>query len=143
MSSSSTTGYVSDNNVSSTSPPSNSIARGTFPKTILQLMEQGFMSADEQITELLTNLQYSQNVYALKYILEHKGGSVSVEILNTVSKSLYSQEFDDVFSWETIIKLEWRLRIIIIILEQMYQNDCQFTDRFFDSIQQSISIHKN
>jgi len=36
-------------------------------------MKQGLMSADEQITELLTNLKYSRNIYAVKYILEHKG----------------------------------------------------------------------
>ena len=79
-------------------------------------MEQGLMSADEQIEELLTGLKYSRNVYALKYILEHKGDSVSVEMLNTALQSLCSQEFDNVFSGETIIKLEWQLRIIMTIL---------------------------
>src|SRR6185436_19422730 len=132
MSSSSATGYVSDkvltSNASSMSFSTSmrTPTQGIFPKTILQLMEQGLMSADEQITELLTNLQYSQNIYALKYILEHKKGSVSVEILNTALQSLCSQEFDNVFSGEIIIKLEWQLRIVVLILELMYQK-CQFT----------------
>src|SRR6185369_5380131 len=104
-----------------TSTPSNTLNQGSFPKVILQLMEQGLMSADEQIKELLTDLQYSRNIYALKYILEHKGDSVSVDMLNTAVKSLCSQEFDDVFSEETIIKLEWQLRIIVSIMEQMCQ----------------------
>src|SRR6185312_11656949 len=94
---------------SMTSTPSNTVNQGNFPKVILQLMEQGLMSADEQIEELLTGLKYSQNIYALKYILEHKRDSVSVDILDTAVKSLCSQEFDDVFSEEMTIKLEWRL----------------------------------
>jgi len=150
MSSSSTTSYVSDNvptatlnassMTSSTSKPSNTVNQGSFPKVILQLMEQGLMSTDEQIEELLTSLKYSRNIYALKYILEHKGNSVSVEMLNTAVKSLCSQGFDDVFSGETIIKLEWQLRIIVSIMEQMCQNKCQFTYQFLDGIRQATML---
>ena len=106
-------------------------------------MEQGLMSADEQIEELLTGLKYSRNIYALRYILEHKGGSVSVEVLITAMKSLCSQEFDEVFSGETAIKLEWQLRIIVTILELMCQNKCQFTCSFIDGIRQAISKYKD
>src|SRR6185312_7995084 len=110
---------------SSKSSQSNIVNQGSFPKIVLQLVEQGLVSADAQIKGLLMELQYSENIYALKYILEHKGNSVSVEVLNTALKSLCSQEFDDVFSGETVIKLEWQLRIIMTILEQMSQNKCQ------------------
>ena len=151
MSSSSTTNYVSDNFLTSTSAPSmtssastpsNPVNQGDFPKIILQLMEQGLMSADAQIKGLLTELQLSENIYALKYILEHKGDSVSVDMLDTALKSLCSQEFDNMFSRESTIKLEWRLRITIIILEQMFQNECQFTCQFLDDIRQATSMYK-
>jgi len=129
--------------MTSTSTASTTVNQSSFPKIILQLMEQGLMSADEQIEELLTGLKYSRNIYALRYILEHKGDSVSVEVLSTAVDSLCSQEFDKVFSGETAIKLEWNLRIIITILEQMCQNGCQFTGRFADCIRQFISVYKN
>src|SRR5689334_11918777 len=98
----STTGYVSDkvfttsasSMSSSTSTLSNSTTQGTFPKTILQLMENGLMTADEQIKGLFTDLQYSENFYALKYILQHKGDAVSVDVLNKALKSiLYAEKF--------------------------------------------------
>ena len=90
-------------------------------------------------------MKYSENIYALKYILEHKGDSVSVEVLhvNTALKSLCSQAFDDVFSGETTIKLEWQLRIIVTILEQMHQKECQFMGSFLDGIRQATSTYKN
>src|SRR6185369_9743000 len=153
MSSSSTTSNVSHNILttsalsnpsmtSSASTLSNTVDQGSFPKVILQLMEQGLMSANAQVKGLLTDLKYSENIYALKYILEHKGDSVSVEMLDTALKSLCSQEFDDVFSGETAIKLEWQLRIIVTILEQMCQNECQFTCQFLDGIRQATSMYK-
>src|SRR6185369_6006327 len=129
--------------MTSTSKPSDTVKQGDFPKIILLLMEQGFMSADAQIKGLLTELQLSENIYALKYILEHKGDSASVEVLNMALKSLCSQEFDDVFSEETTIKLEWQLRIIMTILEQMCQKKCRFTCQFLDCIRQAASMYKN
>ena len=86
MSSSSTTGYVSGSiSTSALSAPtlSNTVNQGGFPKVILQLMEQGLMSADAQLKKLSEDLKYSENIYALKYILEHKGDSVSVDMLDT------------------------------------------------------------
>jgi hypothetical protein len=145
MSSSSTTSYVSDNvsTATSTSTPSNAVNQASFPKIILQLMEQGLTSANAQVKGLLTDLKYSENTYALKYILEHKGDSVSVDMLDTAVKSLCSQEFDEVFSEETDIKLEWQLRIIITILEQMCQKKCRFTSQFLDGIRPATSKYKN
>src|SRR6185312_6698508 len=150
MSTSSTTCYTfptastpSAHSMTSSSISSNTVNKGGFPKIILHLMEHGLMSADAQIERLLTNLKYPQNIYALKYILEHKGDSVSVDMLDTALKSLCSQEFDNVFSRESTIKLEWRLRIIIIILERMCQNECQFPGSFLDNIRQAISTYKN
>src|SRR5690242_6606323 len=93
-----TTSVPSTSSMTSTSTPSNTVNQGSFPKIIFQLMEQGLMSADAQIKGLLTDIQYSENIYALKYILEHKGESVSVEMLTTAVSSLCSQEFDKVFS---------------------------------------------
>src|SRR6185312_2506667 len=124
----STTGYAADTSTASalSTPSMTSSTQGSFPKIILQLMEQGLMSADDQIKELLTDLKYSRNIYALKHILKHKGDSVSVDMLETALESLCSQEFNNVFSEETTIKLEWRLRIIVTILEQMSQKKCQF-----------------
>ena len=66
-------------------------------------MEQGLMSADAQIKGLLADLQDPENVYALKYILEYKGDSVSVGVLIKAAKSLCCQEFDEVFSGETTL----------------------------------------
>src|SRR6185312_12934767 len=150
MSTSSTTCYTfptastpSAHSMTSSSISSNTVNKGGFPKIILHLMEHGLMSADAQIERLLTNLKYPQNIYALKYILEHKGDSVSVDMLDTALKSLCSQEFDDVFSEETNIKLEWRLRIIVTILEQMCQKKSQFTSQFLDGIRQATSKYKN
>src|SRR6185369_6158750 len=111
MSSSSTTSNVSHNILttsalsnpsmtSSASTLSNTVYQGSFPTVILQLMEQGLMSADAQIQGLLLNLKYSQNIYTLKYILEYNGDSASVEVLDTAVKSLCSQDFDEVFSGE-------------------------------------------
>src|SRR6185437_16925873 len=120
-----------------------SSTQGGFPKIILQLMEQGFTSANAQVKGLLTDLKYSENVYVLKYILEHKGDSVSVDMLETALESLCSQEFNNMFSEETTIELEWRLRIIVTILEQMSQKKCQFTRSFIDSIRQTSSKYKN
>src|SRR6185312_6428873 len=153
MSSSSTTDYASDDFLTtsaprtsatfSTSTLSNTATQGSFPKIIFQLMENGLTSANAQIKGLLTDLKYSENIYALKYVLEHRGDSVSVEMLDTAVKSLYSQEFDEVFSGETAIKFEWQLRIIVTILELMCQNKCQFTHPFIDGIRQATSKYKN
>src|SRR6185312_4169192 len=153
MSSSSTTDYASDDFLTtsaprtsatfSTSTLSNTATQGSFPKIIFQLMENGLTSANAQIKGLLTDLKYSENIYALKYVLEHRGDSVSVEMLDTAVKSLYSQEFDEVFSGETAIKFEWQLRIIVTILELMCQKKCQFTHPFINGIRQATSKYKN
>ena len=81
------------------------------------LIEQGRTSADAQIKELLTDIQYPENLYALKYVLEHEGKSVSSEVLIAAMESLYPQKTDKVFLKEAPIKLEWQLRIVVIILE--------------------------
>src|SRR6185436_16588629 len=91
----STASASSSSMTSSTSTPGNTVTQGSFSKIILELMEQGLMSPDAQMERLLTNLKYPKNIYALKYILEHKGDSVSVDVLDTVLKSLCSQEFDN------------------------------------------------
>src|SRR5689334_2376144 len=101
MSSTSTTNFVSDVLPTSSAPrssttsSSNTANADRFPKIIFELMEQGLQSPDAQIERLLTNLKYPQNIYALKYILEHNGDSVSVEMLDSALKSLCSQEFDN------------------------------------------------
>ena len=56
------------------------------------LIEQGRTSADAQIKELLTDIQYPENLYALKYVLEHEGKSVSVEVLTAAMEGLYPQK---------------------------------------------------
>src|SRR6185312_12213568 len=68
---------------------------------------------------------------------------VPIEMLDSALKSLCAQEFDNVFSRESTIKLEWRLRITITILEQMCRNECQFTIQFLDDIRQATSMYKD
>src|SRR5437764_14948195 len=82
------------------------VNQGTSPKLVHMMIEQGRNSADAQIKELLTDIQYPENLYALKYILEHEGKSVSSEVLVTVMQSLYPQDIDKVFPEEAHIKLE-------------------------------------
>ena len=78
-SSNSTTGYVLDNFLTSSAPSMTSTLNNTatrtqsnFPKIILRLVEHEHTSANAQVKGLLTDFKYSENIYALKYILEHK-----------------------------------------------------------------------
>jgi len=98
--------------------------------------------ADAQIEELLMNINRPENLYALQYILEHEGKSASVEVLAAAMESLYPQKTDKVFSEETPIKLEWQLRIIMIILELMCERKFQFTCQFLDDTRSATSMYK-
>src|SRR6185312_2365622 len=118
------------------------VSQKGFPKILLSLMGQGYILADVQIKELLTDIQYPENLYALKYILENKGDEVSVEVLKMAMEHLYPQKTDEVFSEETPIKLEWQLRTAITVLEQLCQNKCQFTSQFLDGIRKARSVYK-
>src|SRR6185436_14507313 len=94
------------------------VNQGDFPKLVCKLIEQGHTSADAQIKELLTDIQYPENLYAIKYVLEH-GESVSSEVLIATMESLYPQKTNKVLLKEEPINLEWQLRIVMIILEQL------------------------
>src|SRR5438128_223630 len=100
----------------SASTLNNTVNKGIFPRIILNLIEQGHTSTDAQIKMLLADVQYPENVYALKYTLEYNDDSVSEEVLKAAMKSLYPKELCEVYTEETLIKLEWRLRTIMVIL---------------------------
>ena len=91
---------------------------------------------------MLTDIQYPENLYALKYVLEHEGKSVSVEVLTAAMEDLYPQKTDKVFSEEAPIKLEWQLRTVITILEQMCERKFQFTCQFLDDTRNATSMYK-
>src|SRR6185369_8934026 len=116
--------------------------QSSFPKVIRKLIEQGYTSADAQIKELLTDIQYPENLYALKYVLSHEGKSVSVEVLTAAMEGLYPRKTDKVFSEEAPIKLEWQLRTVMTILEQMCERNFQFTCQFLDDTRNAVSVFK-
>ena len=76
--------------------PNNDVNEDSTPKLIRTLIEQGIISADAQIKELLTDIQYPENLYALKYILEHEG-EYSAEVLTMAMESLYPKQNGRVF----------------------------------------------
>ena len=88
------------------------------------------------------NIHRLENLYALKYILEHEGKSVSSEVLIAAMQSLYPQDIDKIFLKEAPIKLEWQLRTVIIILEQLCERESQFTCQFLDDARKAISVYK-
>ena len=127
---------------SSTLTQNNTVSQGIFPKIILQQIEQGHTSMDAHIETLLLNIKRSENLYALKYIIEYNGDDVSEEVLIAAMQSLFPKEPFKVYTKETVIKLEWQLFTIMAILEQMCQRDYKFTCQFLDDIRKAISIYK-
>src|SRR6185437_8347062 len=100
-----------------------------FSELMCKLTEQGHTEADAQIKELLTDIQYSENLYALKYILKHEGNSVLLETLITDMESFCPQTNDKAYSEDMLIRLEWQLRTVITILQQLHERKHQFTSQ--------------
>ena len=84
-----------------------------------KLTEQGHTSADARIKRLLTDIQYLENLYALKRIVKHEGNFVSLETLITAMESLCPKKNDTAYSEEMFIRLEWQLQTVITILQQL------------------------
>src|SRR6185369_16351165 len=118
------------------------VNQGSPPKLICKLIEQGHISADAQIKELLTDIQYPENLYALKYVLEREGNSVSLEMLVAAMDGLRPQTNEKAFSEEAPIKLEWQLRTITAILEQLCERKPILTSKFLDDIRKTTSMYK-
>src|SRR6185312_3654221 len=75
-------------------------------------------------------------------VLEREGKSVSSEILIMAMENLHPQQTDKVFLKEAPVKLEWQLRIIIIILEQLCERKPILTSQFLDDIRKTTSMYK-
>src|SRR5438128_3226462 len=95
---------------------------------------------DAHIQTLLLNVNRPEKLYALRYILEYN--EVPVVDLVTTMECLYSKQPIKGYTKETVIELEWRLQIIMNILEQLCRHEYNFTSQFLDEIRNAISIYK-
>ena len=77
----------------------------------------------------------------LNSLLNATESSVSREMLANAMRKLFPKSID-VYSEETTISLEWRLKIILAILEQICQKGYRLGHQFRNDMKTAISIYK-
>ncbi|GBC07943.1 hypothetical protein RclHR1_00780023 [Rhizophagus clarus] len=86
---------------------------------LLKLENEGFITPDEKVKELLKELTEPKFLYALKLLFENLQNKFSSQILISSLKSLANPTLFDYYSEENVARLELHLRNWIAVLERI------------------------
>ena len=89
-------------------------------QVLFKLEEDGFITPDDKVEELLTNLTKPKCLYALKVLFENLQNEFSSRAITNSLKALADPTPFDYYSKENITRLELHLRTWIAVLEQIH-----------------------
>jgi tetratricopeptide (TPR) repeat protein len=92
---------------------------------LLKLENEGFITPDEKVKELVKELIEPKYLYALKLLFENLQNKFSSHILIHSLKSLANPTLFDYYSEENLTRLELHLRAWIAVLERIHFSDPQ------------------
>ncbi|GBC07945.1 hypothetical protein RclHR1_00780025 [Rhizophagus clarus] len=87
---------------------------------LLKLENEGFITPDEKVKELVKELTEPKFLYALKLLFENLQNKFSSQILISSLKSLANPTLFDYYSEENVARLELHLRTWIAVLERIH-----------------------
>src|SRR5688572_3773854 len=116
-------------------------------KLLLKLEDNGFITPDEKVKELIKELTESKCLYALKLLFENLQNKFSSQTLINSLKALANPTLFDYYSKENMARLELHLRTWVAVLEQIHfslspiilSKDLQ--DKIYDSLARFAEIH--
>ncbi|RGB31320.1 hypothetical protein C1646_764207 [Rhizophagus diaphanus] len=88
-------------------------------KLLLRLENEGFITPDEKVKELVKELTEPKFLYALKLLFENLQNKFSSQILIISLKVLADSTLFDYYSKENVVRLELHLRTWIAVLERI------------------------
>jgi hypothetical protein len=86
---------------------------------LLRLENEGFITPDEKVKELVKELAEPKFLYALKLLLENLQNKFSSQVLISSLKVLANPTLFDYYSEENVMRLEYHLRTWIAVLERI------------------------
>ncbi|EXX54982.1 Rad53p [Rhizophagus irregularis DAOM 197198w] len=86
---------------------------------LFKLENEGFITPDEKVKELVKELTEPKFLYALKLLFENLKNDFSSQVLVGSLKSLTNPTLFDYYSEENVVRLELHLRVWIAVLERI------------------------
>ncbi|PKY62393.1 hypothetical protein RhiirA4_526857, partial [Rhizophagus irregularis] len=114
-------------------------------RILLKLEEDGFITPDDKVEELLKNLTKSSYLYALKLLFENLQNEFSSQVLENSLEALVDTSFKH-YSKESVARLELHLRILVIVLERICFSPIilskELRDKIYNSLVKFAEIHR-
>ncbi|GBC44883.2 hypothetical protein GLOIN_2v1876500 [Rhizophagus irregularis DAOM 181602=DAOM 197198] len=114
-------------------------------RILLKLEEDGFITPDDKVEELLKNLTKSSYLYALKLLFENLQNEFSSQVLENSLEGLVDTSFKH-YSKESVARLELHLRILVTVLERICFSPIvlskELRDKVYNSLAKFAEIHR-
>ncbi|CAB4410336.1 unnamed protein product [Rhizophagus irregularis] len=108
------------------------------------LEEDGFITPDDKVEELLKNLTKSSYLYALKLLFENLQNEFSSQVLANSLEALVDTPFNH-YSKESVARLELHLRTLVTALERICFSPIvlskELRDKIYNSLAKFAEIH--
>jgi Tfp pilus assembly protein PilF len=115
-------------------------------RILLKLEENGLITPDEKVEELLKNLTKPNYLYALKLIIENLRNEFSPQILRNTLIALADPSPFDFYAKESVSRLELHLRTWVTVLERICFSPMvlskELRDNVYDSLAKFAEIHR-
>ncbi|PKY58695.1 hypothetical protein RhiirA4_550134, partial [Rhizophagus irregularis] len=114
-------------------------------RILLKLEEDGFITPDDKVEELLKNLTKPSYLYALKLLFENLQNEFSSQVLENSLEALVDTSFKH-YSKESVARLELHLRILVTVLERICFSPIvlskELRDKVYNSLAKFAEIHR-
>ncbi|CAB5194214.1 unnamed protein product [Rhizophagus irregularis] len=114
-------------------------------RILLKLEEDGLITPDDKVEELLKNLTKPSYLYALKLLFENLQNEFSSQVLENSLEALVDTSFRH-YSKESVARLELHLRILVTVLERICFSPIvlskELRDKVYNSLAKFAEIHR-
>ncbi|PKC13366.1 hypothetical protein RhiirA5_396295, partial [Rhizophagus irregularis] len=114
-------------------------------RILLKLEEDGLITPDDKVEELLKNLTKPSYLYALKLLFENLQNEFSSQVLENSLEALVDTSFKH-YSKESVARLELHLRILVTVLERICFSPIvlskELRDKVYNSLAKFAEIHR-
>ena len=108
--------------------------------------EDGFITPDDKVEELLTNLTKPKCLYALKVLFENLQNEFSSRAITNSLKALADPTPFDYYAKESVAVLELHLRTWVVILERVCFTPIRLSrelrEKIYNSLAKFAEIHR-
>ncbi|EXX50670.1 uncharacterized protein OCT59_016439 [Rhizophagus irregularis] len=114
-------------------------------RILIKLEEDGFITSDDKVEELIKNLTKPSYLYALKLIFENLQNDFSSQILANSLEALIDTPFNH-YSKESLARLELHLRTLVMVLERICFSSIilskELRNKVYNSLTKFAEIHR-